>query len=56
MKLFYKCDLRDPYMGNTIPVTIEVIVKSTRIDVRLTNGEGMSVSAHRIPDPEEKPK
>ncbi len=56
MKLRYKCDVRDPYMGNTIPIMIELISAEFRefppMIIKVTNGEGMTIEAHPI-DPED---
>lgn len=59
-KLYFTCDVRDPYMGNTIPVQIEVQLGEEvytglhKPDMRVlvTNGEGMTMEARPI-DPED---
>lgn len=43
---WYKTDIRDPYMGNTLPINIRVSLFMGRIrEVRIYNSEGMYSSA-----------
>lgn len=50
---YMKCDIRDPYMGNTIPVTIELRWDGEGLrELIVTNGEGISIKAKPY-DPED---
>ena len=55
-KLYFICDVRDPYMGNTIPVTVEVHIgeepEPPPLRVLVTNGEGITMEARHIDNPD----
>jgi hypothetical protein len=59
-KLYYTCDVRDPYMGNTIPVKIEIRLgeevytglHDPNLRVLVTNGEGMTMEARPVDPPD----
>ena len=51
-KYYFTCDVRDPYMGNTLPVTVEVQLgeheRTPPVRVLVTNGEGITMEGKPI--------